>query len=110
VRLFRAARAERVSLRRLYRAEAPSRSMLASREPEEDDRREEPVAESSKNRRATSTESKATALEAPEPVLAPVQQASVRKGSDQIIAEKSVVKGYEYDKDRYVAIEPEELK
>jgi DNA end-binding protein Ku len=46
----------------------------------------------------------------PEPVLEPVRQVSVRKESDQVLSEKSVVKGYEYEKDRYVVIEPEELK
>jgi DNA end-binding protein Ku len=109
VRLFRAARPERVNLRRLYRAEAPRRSMLANREPEEDDSLAEPVAEAPKNRRSASPES-APALAAAEPALTPVQQVSVRTGSDEILAEKSVVKGYEYDKNRYVAIEPEELK
>jgi DNA end-binding protein Ku len=110
VRLFRAARPERVSLRRLYRAETPGRSMLANRESEEDDALAEAAAEPPKNRRTISPEPAPTALAAPEPVLAPVQQVSVRKGSDEILAEKSVVKGYEYEKNRYVAIEPEELK
>jgi DNA end-binding protein Ku len=45
-----------------------------------------------------------------EPELTPVQQALVRKGSDELLPERSVVKGFEYEKDRYVAIEPEDLK
>ena len=45
-----------------------------------------------------------------EPVLAPVQQVSVRKGTDEVVSNRSVVKGYEYDKDRYIVVEPEELK
>ena len=102
VRLFRAARAERVSLRRLYRAEAPERVTPSRRqpEPEENDTTAEVLTESPKNRRPP----------VPEPVLAPVQQVSLRKGSDEILPEKSIVKGYEYEKDRYVVIEPEELK
>jgi len=102
VRLFRAARAERVSLRRLYRAEAPERVTPSRRqpEPEENDATPEVSTESPKNRRPPVSE----------PVLAPVQQVSLRKGSDEILPEKSIVKGYEYEKDRYVVIEPEELK
>jgi DNA end-binding protein Ku len=45
-----------------------------------------------------------------EPVLAPLQQVSVRKGTDELVSKGSVVKGYEYDKDRYVVVDPEELK
>jgi DNA end-binding protein Ku len=46
----------------------------------------------------------------PEPVLSPVQQVSVRKGTDEVLPERSVVKGYEYEKGRFVALENEELK
>jgi non-homologous end joining protein Ku len=42
-------------------------------------------------------------------VLAPAQQVSIRKGSDEVLPEKSIVKGYEYEKDRYVVVEHEEL-
>src|SRR5581483_11117071 len=42
--------------------------------------------------------------------LAPVQQVSVQKGSDEPLPAQSVVKGYEYEKDRYVVLEAEELK
>jgi DNA end-binding protein Ku len=103
VRLFRAARAERVSLRRLYRAEPPER-VIPSRgqsEPEEDDAPPiETLTESPDNRRPPVSE----------PMLEPVRQVSVRKESDQVLPEKAVVKGFEYEKDRYVVIEPEELK
>jgi DNA end-binding protein Ku len=104
VRLFRAARAERVSLRRLYRAEAPA-------EPEEEAQPEPPPARAVKPilqrpRQAVTQieESK------PQPYLAPVQQVSVRKGSDELLSPQSVVKGYEYEKDRFVVVEHEELK
>ena len=45
-----------------------------------------------------------------QPVLTPVKQVSVRSGSDEVLPEQSVVKGYEYEKGRYVALEAEELK
>lgn len=47
---------------------------------------------------------------APQPILAPVKQVSVRSGSDEVLPEHSVVKGYEYEKGRFVALEREELK
>jgi hypothetical protein len=34
----------------------------------------------------------------------------LRAGSERILPPQSVVKGYEYEKDRYVALDPEELK
>jgi DNA end-binding protein Ku len=106
VRLFRAARAERVSFRRLYREEPPNAPPLqraavhAAPEPEPRAlpslrRAEEPIA---------------PAIEPPRPILSPVQQVSVRTGTDQVLQEKSLVKGYEYEKDRFVVVEPEELK
>jgi DNA end-binding protein Ku len=109
VRLFRAARAERVSLRRLYRAEAP---------PEPD---EEPAASASRGVRpilqkpahgANVSAGAAAAAAAPqrEPYLTPVQQVSVRTGTDEPLPAQSVVKGYEYEKDRFVVVEKEELK
>lgn len=87
VRLFRAARAERVSLRRVYRTE--------------------PAAQPAAVRPGRSSEEEATQ---PEPELAPVKQASVRKETSEVLPEETVVKGYEYEKSRFVAIEPEELK
>lgn len=87
VRLFRAARAERVSLRRVYRTE--------------------PAAQPAAVRPGRSSEEGATH---PEPEFAPVKQASIRKETSEILPEETVVKGYEYEKNRFVAIEPEELK
>ncbi len=87
VRLFRAARAERVNLRRMYRTEPAAK----------------PVALGG----GRSSEKEPTQ---PEPELAPVKQASIRKETSEVVPEESVVKGYEYEKNRFVAIEPEELK
>ena len=98
VRLFRAARAEKISFRRLYRREtpgetAPAAKTFASSKPSAED----PVSVVEEPQRS-------------EPFLTPVQQVSVRKGSDEVLPGSSVVKGYEYDKDRFVSVEPEELK
>ncbi len=93
VRLFRAARAERVSFRRLYRAEpdpTPARSAPAYEVRDEEQLR--------------------ASRAIPEPPLTPIQQFSVRKGTEAVLPPQSLVKGYEYEKDRFVAVEPEELK
>lgn len=109
VRLFRAARAERVSLRRLYREE-PSYGAERRRQMGEEARDTEAFGASLRQH-----EPRIKALgrsEAPSDgeILAPVQQASVRKGTDEILSRDSVVKGFEYEKNRFVAVEPEELK
>jgi DNA end-binding protein Ku len=111
VRLFRAARAERVSLRRLYRRESTS-------EPE-------PVAwpdveqEPEPPRRGKTLQHheppkpmlvQPAHTQAPEATLEPVRQASVRQGSEDILPAQSVVKGFEFEKGRYVALDKEELK
>jgi DNA end-binding protein Ku len=101
VRLFRAARAERVGLRRLYRAEsAPEPETIP-----------EPVSERSIRPLVSKARHAQAEVEEPaQPYLAPVQQVSVRKGSDEPLPAQSVVKGYEYEKNRFVAVEQEELK
>jgi DNA end-binding protein Ku len=122
VRLFRAARAERVSLRRLYRTEVPSRSYAQGAEDEDVEeapqpgpakgrRKLEPVVPvPSANSRLTVAGAAAAAPSAPEPVLAPVRQVSLNTETNDVVSEKQVVKGYEYEKSRYVALDPEELK
>ncbi len=98
VRLFRAARAEKISFRRLYRREtsdetAPAAKTLPSIKPTA----EQPVSIVEEPGRS-------------EPLLTPVQQVSVIKESEEVLPGSSVIKGYEYEKDRFVAVEPEELK
>ncbi len=104
VRLFRAARAERVGLRRLYRAEPPEKPALhiAQRSGKKTDviRSTEAAAEQVDSSNARS----------PELILSPVQQVSVRKGTDEVLSDASVVKGYQFEKGRFVTLEPEELK
>ena len=108
VRLFRAARAERVSLKRLYRAPAASRTFASHKAPEDASEEEDAVLTASNE---STEESRGDEPVWPiSPVLSPVQRVSVRHGTDKILNQEAVVKGYEYEKDRYVAIEKEELK
>jgi DNA end-binding protein Ku len=94
VRLFRAARAERVNLRRLYRREAPAST--PSKGPEEEEEEEE----------AAQTGTAAAAR----PVLEPVRQVSVREGGGEALPQRAVVKGFEFEKGQFVALDSEELK
>jgi DNA end-binding protein Ku len=111
VRLFRAARAERVGLRRLHRAESPIEpeppmQPSSMRAPEPTLRR----VVSNRRPESSADELVPTRPSPPQPILSAVQQVSVRKGTDEVLPERSVVKGYEYEKGRFVAFEPEELK
>lgn len=115
VRLFRAARAERVGLRRLYRSE-PTQSGLTTRAaaapPAEPPLREVSERGPMNRRIEHQNEDPFPPASAPRSrsILSPVQQVSVRKGTDEVLPEHSVVKGYEYEKGRFVVVEPEELK
>ncbi len=107
VRLFRAARAERVSLRRLYRAQPADAPEVA----------QEPEAVPEEGSRAAKKKAFPALLRnepAVEPVkqayVTPVQQVSVRPDSERPLPPQSIVKGFEYEKDRFVVVEPEELK
>lgn len=113
VRLFRAARAERIGLRRLYRSEAPPEPETPARRPLSKFPPEPPEKQQGISRRSElPVEQPQLPLSASrtQSVLSPVRQASVRNGSDEILTNQSVVKGYEYEKGRFVAIEAEELK
>lgn len=92
VRLFRAARAERVSLRRVYREEPPSpeqnKARLSQQRP-----KVQPI------------------VHPPQAAgLAPLGYAPARKDTGEVVPAVSVVKGFEYEKNRFVPLEPEELK
>jgi len=113
VRLFRAARAEKVNFRRLYR----SASALSEFETKQHQKEQLSAESQSAGSAGSSLAPKRaqTALEepreiVPEPALEPVQHVSVRKGTDEVLPGTSVVKGYEYENGRYVVVEPEELK
>jgi DNA end-binding protein Ku len=118
VRLFRAARAERVNLRKRYRTETPGGSY--SRDSDDEDVEEAPTPEPLKGRKkmepvvpmssANSRLSVAAAATAPEPVLTPVRQVSMNTETNDVVGGKELVKGFEYEKNRFVALDPEELK
>jgi DNA end-binding protein Ku len=109
VRLFRAARPERVNLRRLFRSE--HRSEPAAPEQETESEEAAPIRSLRRVPERVANVSKETVLEPPPPpILEPVRQASVRGSTDEVLPERVVVKGFEYEKDRFVALEPEELK
>ncbi len=110
VRLFRAARPERISLRRLYRQP----EQASARHDEAEETPFAPAQSSVPSRQQVEPAAKQGGLALPspieEPVLTPVQQVSVQKGSQEILPQQAVVKGYEYEKGRFVALEREELK
>lgn len=99
VRLFRAARAERVSLRRLYRA-APAVAEAAER----DERRPPRLVDAAAAARDKPEES------GDEPQFEPIRNAPVTPNEGSIIPEASVTKGFEYERSRFVTLEPAELK
>jgi DNA end-binding protein Ku len=128
VRLFRAARPERVGLRRMYRAGSPENreaddeeqapATAAVRAPELSAAKPFTATPGLGRRAEVNAESPAAVpppaitpfrTQAP-PVLTPVKQVSVRSGSDEVLSEQAVVKGYEYEKGRFVALDREELK
>src|SRR6266404_2147071 len=98
VRLFRAARPERVKLRQLYRMPAEDRQAERTSS-------EKPGPVLAPPTRRTRVEPE----EVVEEIVAPVRQAPLRQADDQVIPKTALTKGYEYEKNRYVTIEAEEL-
>lgn len=100
VRLFRAARAERVKLRQLYRvptavsAKTPPTVTPIERNGGIRPFEEQPGPEVGES----------------EPELAPIRRAAVSEGDREPIPEQDIEKGYEFEKGRFVAIGAEELK
>jgi DNA end-binding protein Ku len=94
VRLFRAARPERVSLRRLYRAGSSNSEKSADKE---------------KPRSARAARADEETADADED-LAPVRQASLTEGSQRVLPKENLVKGFEYEKGRFVSVDDDELK
>ena len=120
VRLYRAARAEKVSFRRLHREE-PSQNPERISRTQVDSLPGQPSTASGSGDSGQRSESRlklvpgrtpsdGEPIVGPAPVLTPVRQASIRKELDEIVPAESVVKGYEYEKNRFVEIDPEELK
>ncbi len=115
IRLFRAARAERVSFRRLYREE-PAENPDAMEERQSAPLQRLPKSASLRNRQPEPepnpepVRSFADVGVRVQPILSPIKQAAIRTNSNEILPERSLVKGYEYEKGRFVAVEPDELK
>jgi DNA end-binding protein Ku len=114
VRLFRAARPERINLRRLHR-EAPSPKLDEASEAETDSLgsfvpNSSAGAGQLNQPRLTLVSKSVASTPAPPPLLTPVQQASISRDSEEVIPAESLVKGFEYEKDRFVAIDAEELR
>lgn len=108
VRLFRAARAERVRLHQLYR---PARRI-------EEDQEQPPAPAPVAQRFAPATKTKpvppqpAAPIEPepePEPV-ARIRQAALAPDDNRPIAKTDLVKGYEYSRDRYVVLDEEDIR
>ena len=115
VRLYRAARPERVSLRRLRREEPSPKFEVAPEEGSASHRGSASRSSASANQQSQSglslvPKNTATNAATPAPVLTPVKQASISNDSDEVVPAESVVKGFEYEKDRFVEIDAEELK
>jgi DNA end-binding protein Ku len=108
VRLFRAARAERISFRQMYRAAPDERSSLPERGVE--GARSSPGATPATAPDEPSEPQAARGIPQPAPVLTPIERPAFRREIGQLAPAQSLVKGFEYQKNRYIAIEAEELK
>jgi DNA end-binding protein Ku len=92
VRLFRAARREKISFRQLYRRE-PVQQLAA-----------EPTSEPEEARADTAE------TEAYEPAqVQPIRQGAYTREDRQPIEPSQIVKGYEFEKDQYVTVTKEEI-
>ena len=109
IRLFRAARSEKVPLRQLYRA-AP--------EPDVNSRPTEARQPGPTLVRDRAAIPKTSAPSLPEAgkkedvadSFLPVRHVAASDEGNEILPQVSIAKGFEYEKDRFVTIEPEELK
>jgi DNA end-binding protein Ku len=112
VRLFRAARAERVPLRRLYRETVEPPPELADDEAPRAKKGEHRLRLVSGGREAERQDDSPEGADSPASVsiLSPVVQQRVHKQSGEVVPEQNLVKGYEYEKNKFVALEKEDLK
>ena len=95
VRLFRAARAERVSLRRLYRANPAA---VEPAELEEHKAAPPPVSHTDPE------------AEAEESQFEPIRNAPVSRTTRSLVPDASVTKGFEFERNRFVTLDAAELK
>ena len=109
VRIYRAARAEKISFRQLHRASPAEPQELA---PEPD--APEPIAARPSRSGAVSAihqvEHEITLAAPTGPLLAPIRSTPTSAGDSQPIPRSEIVKGYEYQPEQYVLVSDEELR
>ena len=114
VRLYRAARAEKVSFHRLYRGPAVPRD-------DDFEEPETPPAPPPRGRKATTTAAPAAPVQArqqpqpePQPLLSRIRETPVVPASaeapEQPVDRKDLVRGYEVDRGHYVVVSDEDLR
>src|SRR5215471_11098101 len=103
VKLFRAARRERVRMHYVHQPNVAEQVSDAAPEHSGDSAQERPVG----RQRDVETALSETALVAP---ISRVQQALVTSADEQHIRRAEVSKGYEFEPNRYVVLDPAELK
>ena len=113
VRLFKAARPERIPLRRVARAKEVRESSDAEEEPEITGQNT-PLLKSNFQIHDTESAAKPQLLpvskQTAEPLLSPVRQVSVSKDTGTPLQASSIVTGYEFEKNRFVELDRETLK
>jgi DNA end-binding protein Ku len=105
VKMYRAARAEKVSFRELH--------VPGAREKEEAPEPPAPARRSTSAPQQTLEFTASRPAEAPEPPpenLSRVRHTVTREADETPVDRKDIVKGYEYEKDRYVVLTPDDLK
>jgi DNA end-binding protein Ku len=109
VRLYRAARAEKISFRQLHRMD----SALAA-EPEPDQPLVEPAPTRTLRRGDNASihevERQDTRVPPTQPLVAPVRSTPTSADSTQPIPRAEIVKGYEYQPEQYVLVSDDELR
>jgi DNA end-binding protein Ku len=116
VRLHRAARAERVSFRQLYGPNAGRVKQVYIREEEEapEEVDEEPPSTTSHRGRVTEPAAFTERPRSPEPTpirgRAPVTPLPISPPPLPVVPRSELVKGYEYEKGRYVTVSKEDLE
>ena len=109
VRLYRAARAEKVSFRRLHRTVAAQPA-----EPELDELSTEPtpvrLARRDEREPIDEVEPERSRMPAAQPLLAPVRNLFTSAENAQPIPREEIVKGYEVQPQQYVVVSDDELR
>jgi DNA end-binding protein Ku len=116
VRLFRAARSERVPLRELYRPDRPDR---AQKDRQDDFHQEDSEAEleprvirRNRDKSPVRIDRKSInpELALAEPVYQPARRIPIGPSAEEPLQRGDLAKGFEFEQGRYVAIDPDELR